>query len=108
MANVIPNNQKSHFETSTLPICSREPTFDVILSRDNILKADAAKVKTNLFEGRHGYLALLFFPALYALISAGGTALLVHPGPLIVPACTAIHLMTNMKDEHKEALRVFR
>ena len=107
MADAIPDYQKTHFETSNLPICCREPTFDVILAWYNALKANAAKVKTNLFEGQHGYLALLVSPALYALISAGGNTLLAHPGLLIVPARTAINLTMNMQDAHKEALQVF-
>ena len=108
MADATPDYWKTHFETSTLPVCSGEPTFDVILNWHNILKANTAKEHTGLFGGSHGYLALLLSAASYALISAGGNVRPLHPGPLVIPIGTTIHMTMTMKVAHKKSLRLFR
>ena len=104
MADATPDYRKTHFETSTLPVCAGEPTFDVIPNWHNILKANAAKVHTGLLGGNHGYLALLLSAASYALIFPGRNIRPVHLGPLIIPVGTTIHMIMTIKDAHKEAL----
>ena len=49
-----PDYRNSHFEKSHLPVHAGEPTFDVIRTWHNILKANATKVHTSLFGGNHG------------------------------------------------------
>ena len=103
-----PDYRNSHFEKSHLPVHTGEPTFDVIRTWHNILKANSTKVHTNLFGGNHGYLALLLSDAAYALISPAAIARPAHPGILVIPPGTLLHVANTMKDTHKEHLRLFR
>ena len=103
-----PDYRNSHFEKSHLPVHAGEPTYDIIRTWHNILKANSSKVHTSLFGGNHGYLALLLSDAAYALISPALITKPVHPGILLIPAGTTQHLATTMKDTHKEHLRLFR
>ena len=103
-----PDYRNSHFEKSHLPVHAGEPTFNVIRTWHNILKANSSKVHTSLFGGNHGYLALLLSDLAYALISPAPILRPAHPGILVIPPGTLLHVANTMKDTHKEHLRLFR
>ena len=107
-AAATPGYRKTLFETATLPVHSCEPDYTIIREWHNIMKANAMKVQTSLFGGRHGYLALLLSPARYALISPAPVVLPVLPDTIVVPPNATQHLLRTIQDLHKEKLRLFR
>ena len=88
MAQATPDYRKTLFETSTLPVIADEPNFEIIQKWHNMLKANAMKVHTSLFGGKHGYLALHISPEDYAFVSTAAVVWLVHPKPLVIPTTT--------------------
>ena len=108
MAQATPDYRKTLFETSTLPVIADEPNFEIIRKWHNMLKANAMKVHTSLFGGKHGYLALLISPEDYALVSTAEVVRPAYPEPLVIPINTTQHMVMTMKDTHKEAIRLFR
>ena len=107
MATTNVDYQNTLFKTASLPRHAGEPTFDVICNLHNILKTNAADVHTSLGGGNHGYLGLVISDAAYALLSPAPFVRPAHPGILVIPAGTAQHAATTLKETHKEALRLF-
>ena len=105
---VTPDYRKTLFETATLPVHSGEPDYTTIQEWHNIMKANAMKVHTSLFGGRHGYLALLLSPARYALISPAAVVRPVHWGILLIPPAATRHLIWTIQDLYKEELCLFQ
>ena len=97
----------TNFEFKELTKIHGEPTYETIKTLHNQLKANASSVPSGLGGGNFGHLGLVLTPAQYALISAAPFDRPVHPGPLVIPAGTAQHAATTMKELHKERLRVF-
>ena len=95
------------FETSTLPKHTGEPNFEIIRNLHNLLKTNAADVLTSLGGANHGYLGLLLSDAAYALVSAAPFLRPLHPGILVIPQGTTAHMAATLRDQHKEALRLF-
>ena len=74
------------------------------------IKANTSIITSNLGGGAHGHLGLVLTNAEYALVSAIPYVRPVHPGPLVLPAGAGV---TNLqqeiaRDQHKEAMRVYR
>ena len=62
---------------------------------------------TSLGGANHGYLGLLIFDAAYALISNQPFVRPVYPGILVIPVGTPAHMSTTLREQHREALRLF-
>ena len=72
------------------------------------LKANAASVISDLGGGTHGHLGLVLTPAEYALVSQFLYDRLIQPPPLVTAGAATQHAAERMRDDHKEALRLFR
>ena len=95
------------FETTTLPKHTGEPTFEILRNLHNLLKTNSSDVLTSLGGGNHGYLGLLLSDARYALVSPAPFIRPIHPGILVIPPATTQHMASTLRDQHKEALRLF-
>lgn len=86
-----------------------EPIFETLKVPKNQIKANAGSVSTHLGGGALGYLGLLLSPAKYAPVAPGTPFVRPpNPGVLVIPPGTAQHAATRLREDHKEALRVFR
>ena len=102
------NYRETNFETKELTPIRGEPSPDTILGLRNQLKSNARSVLSNLGGGTNGHLALVLSPAQYALLSNIPFEKPMHPGALVIPPGTTLHMTTTLKDLHQEHLRVFR
>ena len=72
------------------------------------LMVNSQTVHSDLGGGTHGHLGLVLSPGRYALISNAAYNRPAHPGQLVIPAGTTLHLARTMRDQHTERLRIFR
>ena len=100
--------RQSHFEFPVLSKIIGEPSYEMILSVLNELKANAQTVHSTLGGGAHGYLGLLVSAPQYALISATPFVMPVFPAPLVFPPGAAIHMIQSLQQQHRDNVRVFR
>lgn len=102
------NYRDTYFEKKDLTPIHGEPTPDSLLHLKNELKTNARSVPSNLGGGTHGHLGLVLSPDTYALLSNIPFDRPNHPGPLAIPPGTINHMANTIRDQHNEALRVFR
>ena len=107
MAPSTVNYRNTLFEHTPLPKHTGEPTFEIIRTLHNLLKTNSSDVLTSLGGANHGYLGLLLSDASYALVSPAPFIRPLHPGILVIPDGTTLHMTTTLRDQHKEALRLF-
>ena len=72
------------------------------------LKANAASINSDLGGGTHGHLGLVMDPIEYALISNVPYDRLTQPPPLIIAPGTTQYNATREREDHKEAVRLYR
>ena len=65
-------------------------------------------VHSDLGEGTHGHLGLTLSPQRYAFLSNAVYNQPQHPGKLIIPTSTTLHMARTLKEQHTERLRTFR
>lgn len=58
-------------------------------------------------RGAHGHLGLVFHDPEYATVSAIPYVKPDHPGPLVIPPGTTIHVSNILRDAHKKATALF-
>ena len=58
--------------------------------------------------GANGHLGLVLTPTEYANVSAVNYVRPVHPGALVIPGGTTQHEANRLRDDHKEAVRLYR
>ncbi len=102
------NYRDVYFEFPELTKLQGEPNANSLLTLRNELKANAKSVYSNLSDGAHGHLALVISDAQYALLTAQAFVRPVFPGPLVIPAGTTAGMSTVLREEHQEAIRIFR
>ena len=99
----------TYFQISKLTPIHGEPDFSTLRVLRDELKANAGSVTTTLGGGRLGYLGLLLSPEDYNRVAPETPFVRPpNPGPLVIPVGTTQHATTRMKDDHTEALRIFR
>ena len=98
----------TYFEFPTLTKIHGEPTYFQLKELKNELKSNASSVTTDLGGGANGHLGLVLTPAEYNAVSATAYNRPTHPGNLNIAAGTAQHEATRLRNEHKEAVRLFR
>ena len=96
------------FEHPNLTKIHGEPTFEGIRQLHKELMVNAQTVYSDLGGGAHGHLGLVLSPRRYSLISNADFVRPVHPGQLVIPAGTTMHMARTLKEQHTERLRVFR
>ena len=69
---------------------------------------NAQTIHSDLGGGAHGHLGLVLSPGRYALISNAEYHRPNHPGQLVIPAGTTLHMARTMHNQRTERLRVFR
>ena len=98
----------TYFEIPTLTKIHGEPTYFQLKELKNELKTNATSVTTDLGGGGHGHLGLVLTPAEYLIVSATAYNRPPHPGTLTIAPGTAQHEATRLRNDHKEAIRLFR
>jgi hypothetical protein len=96
------------FEYPELDTISGEPNADSLIKLKKQLKSNASSVSSNLGDGLHGHLGLVLNPLDYALVSPVPFVAPVHPGSLVIPQGTTTVMATALRDQHAEAVRLFR
>jgi tetrahydrodipicolinate N-succinyltransferase len=100
--------RQTFFEFPELTKLHGEPTSENLFTLRNELKANAQTVYSNLSDGVHGHIALVISDAQYALLTPVPFVRPVFPGQLIIPPGTTGPMATVMREEHQEAIRIFR
>ena len=98
----------TYFEIPTLTKIHGEPTYFQLKELKNELKPNITSVTTDLGGGGHGHLGLVLTPAEYLTVSATAYNRPPHPGTLTIAPGTAQHEATRLRNDHKEAIRLFR
>ena len=96
------------FEHPTLTKIHGEPTFEGIRTIHQELMINAQTVHSDLGGGANGHLGLVLSPRRYALLSNAEYNRPIHPGQLVIPPGTTLHMARTMRDQHTERSRVFR
>ena len=97
------------FEHPELSKIVDEPNASNLITIRNQVKDNAMSVHTIVGGGQHGHLGLVVTPVQYAAIP--GTQPYVkpqHPGALAIPNNATQFIIINLRDQHQEALRLFR
>ena len=98
-----------YFQIPKLTTIHGEPDFNTLRILRDELKANAGSVTTTLGGGLLGYLGLLFSPVEYNRVAPETPFVRPqNPGPLVIPSNMTQHAATRMKDDHTEALRIYR
>ena len=101
----------TNFEYPNLTKISGQPNYELLKSIKDELKANAASVASNLGGGANGHLGLVLTDVEYLTVSPTAYIRPAHPGPLVIPAgppAIPQYLRAEMREDHKEAVRVFR
>ena len=98
----------TYFEIPTLTKIHGEPTYFQLKELKNELKSNASSVTTDLGGGANGHLGLVLTPTEYNAVSAIPCNRPTHPGTLNIAAGTALHETTRLRNDHNEAVRLFR
>ena len=101
------NYLNTAFEIANLTKIHGEPTFEAICTLKREIINNSQFIHLDLGGGSHGHLRLVLFPREYALHSDAAYCKPNHPGTLIIPASTTLHMANTFKEQHKERLRVF-
>ena len=99
----------TYFEYPELSKIHGTPTYPLICIIKDEIKAHANSVASDLGGGANGHYDLVVNPAEYAMVL--GTIPYVrpvHPGALNIPLGSTQHAATALREDHKEAIRVFR
>ena len=98
----------SVFEYPVLTKITGRPTYSSLKIIKNELKANAGKVQCELGGGNNGHLGLILSDIEYALVNPIEPYVRpAHPGP-VAPVGTTQLLNTNLRDQYKEDIRLFR
>jgi hypothetical protein len=98
----------AYFPNPTLPQIVGQPTFEKLRRLKKALKANAASVQSELGGAAFGHLGLVLDDATYHRLTNNHYVAPPHPGPLVIPAGTAHHEAVRLRDEHREAIQLFR
>ena len=98
----------TYFEFPVLTKIHGEPTYENLHALKNQLKSNAQSLVSNLGGGAHGHLGLVLTSTEYALVSDVEYEPPVHPGSLHIPAFTAQHESIQLREDHREQIRIFR
>ena len=98
------------FEYLNLTRIIGEPTTAALITLRNEVKANAQAVHSTLGGGEHGHLGLVCLPETYATLVLGNTPYIkpTNPGQLVIDGTETQYQITQCRDEHTEALRVFQ
>ena len=98
------------FEYPDLTRIIGEPMTTALLTLKNEVKANAQAVHTALGGSEHGHLGLVCSPATYATLVPGNTPYIkqYNPGRLIIEGIETQYQIAQRRDEHSEALRLFK
>ena len=95
------------FSYKSLPKIHGEPTYDDIKTLKDKLRANAAKITSELGGGAHGHLGLILTAVEYASVSATPYLRPTHPGPLTFPGGVTNHVANLLREQHKKRIAVF-
>ena len=84
------------------------PSFDTLRTLEKAIKANASSVQSDLGGGAHGHLELVLDDATYHNLTGQHYIRPAHPGALNIPNGTALHEAVRLREEHTEAVRLFR
>ena len=98
---------KTHFIYATLTPITGKPNYESLKLLKDELKANATSVPSDLGGGLHGHLYVVLSTPEFALVSPVPFVRPGHPGPLVIPAGTANYMRQELRENHKENLRVF-
>ena len=107
-ANAQVDYRQNHFEFPILTQIVGEPTYDLLRTVLNELKANAQSVHSTLGGGAHGYLGLILSPIQYGLVSAHAFVRPAFPAPLVIPPLATIHMTATLQQQHRDDVRIFR
>ena len=101
----------TNFEYPNLTKISGQPDYELLKLIKDELKANAGSVPSNLGGGTNGHLGLVLTDVEYSTVSPTPYIRPTHPGPLVIPVgppAVPQYLRTEMREDHKEVVRVFR
>ena len=104
-----PDYKNTHFEFPEFTRIHGEPTTADLITVQRQARANASTVHSTLGGGHNGLLGLTCSPGVYAGVpNAAPFDRPVAPGPLNVPAGATQYQIQQLRDEHSEAVRVFK
>ena len=96
------------FEYRALTKIHGEPDYTSLKLLKEQLKANAAKIISDLGGGQHGHLGLVLTPLEYANASAVPYVRPPHPGPLVIPGGSTARQENTIREDHKKATKLYR
>jgi hypothetical protein len=102
------NYVDTYFEHKILTKIHSEPTFESIKKIKDESKANAMAVNSELGGDRHGQLGLVLTQEEYARTSNEPYTRPDHAGQLRIPGGATQHEATRLRNEYKEANKLFR
>ena len=96
------------FEYPVLTKINGRPTYQTLKTIHDEIKANVSRVQSDAGGGSNGHLGLVLTATEYALVSAVPYVRPAQPAALNIEAGTTQHESTRLREEHKEAKRLFR
>ena len=102
--------KNNRFEYPDLTRIIGEPTTATLMTLHNEIKSNAQSVPTSLGGGENGHLGLVCSPEAYAALVPGNTPYIrpENPGTLQIQGTETKYQISQRKEEHQEATRLFR
>ena len=97
----------SSFEYPVIQKIHGEPDYAQLKNLKDKLKANAAKIPSDLGGGGHGHLGLVLSAIEYANVSAIPYVRPLHPGPVVIPPNATERTEKRRRDEHKRLMALF-
>ena len=107
MASSNVNYRKTHFNQTNINPNHDKNTFEMFHNFCNKTKVNVRSVYYHLRHGTHGPLGLDLTVAQYSIVIPTAFRRPLHPCPLIITSQTTTNMITTMRNEHIEAIRVF-
>lgn len=95
------------FEVQDVPKINGESNYVSLTKLEDLLKANASRIMSELRGGNHRHLGLILIPQKYASVSNTPYICPTHPGKLTVPQGTAQHAATILRLCHKKATDLY-
>ena len=108
MTNTNIDYVNTYFEYQTLTRIHGQPGHPSLKIIKDEIKANISSVTSDLGGGASGNLWLILTQPEYAFVSATNYVRPVHQGPLVIPPAASQHESTRLRENYKEAIRLYQ
>ena len=98
----------TYFKYQTLTRIHGQPGHLCLKIIKDKMKANVSSVTSDLGRGVNGHIGLMLTQPKYAFVSTTDYVRPVHPCLLVIPPATSQHESTRLRENHKEAIRLYR